>query len=132
MKNKDIIIVKKIIEYCAQINEALDMFDNSFSKFKSMSVFQNACCMCILQISELCKLVSNELRNEETRVPWKEWCGPPHFPLHRRPPPSLWFPPVYFRQAESHLPPFQNGPDRPSCIPYPRGWSDLYCARSPR
>ena len=41
MKNKDIIIVKKIIEYCAQINEALDMFDNSFSKFKSMSVFQN-------------------------------------------------------------------------------------------
>ena len=75
MKNKDIIIVKKIIEYCAQINEALDMFDNSFSKFKSMSVFQNACCMCILQIGELCKLASNELRNEETRVPWKEWCG---------------------------------------------------------
>ena len=31
--------------------------------------------MCILQIGELCKLVSNELRNEETRVPWKEWCG---------------------------------------------------------
>ena len=31
--------------------------------------------MCILQIGELCKLVSNELRNEETRAPWKEWCG---------------------------------------------------------
>ena len=75
MKNKDIIIVKKILEYCAQINEALDMFDNSFSKFKSMSVFQNACCMCILQIGELCKVVSDELRKEEPGIPWKAWCG---------------------------------------------------------
>ena len=75
MKNKDIIIVKKIIEYCIQINEALDMFNNDFFMFKSVSVFQNACCMCILQIGELCKLVSAELRDEEKIIPWKEWCG---------------------------------------------------------
>ena len=75
MKNKDIIIVKKIIEYCIQIKEALEMFNNDFNKFKSVSVFQNACCMCILQIGELCKLVSTELRNEENMIPWKEWCG---------------------------------------------------------
>lgn len=75
MKNKDIIIVKKIIEYCIQIKEALEMFNNDFTKFKSVSVFQNACCMCILQIGELCKLVSVELRNEEKIIPWKEWCG---------------------------------------------------------
>ena len=51
------------------------MFNNDFSKFKSVSVFQNACCMCILQIGELCKLVSVELRNQENIIPWKEWCG---------------------------------------------------------
>lgn len=31
--------------------------------------------MCILQIGELCKAVSDEMRTEETAVPWKEWCG---------------------------------------------------------
>ena len=34
MKNKDIIIIEKIIGYCAQVREALDMFDNDFLKFK--------------------------------------------------------------------------------------------------
>ena len=73
--NKDIIIVQKIIGYCVQVREALDMFDNNYSKFKSSSVFQNACCMCILQIGELCKVVSKELRDNEKGIPWKEWCG---------------------------------------------------------
>ena len=30
--------------------------------------------MCILQIGELCKVVSDELRTEEKVNPWKEWC----------------------------------------------------------
>lgn len=31
--------------------------------------------MCILQIGELCKVISEELRMQEKSVPWKEWCG---------------------------------------------------------
>ena len=31
--------------------------------------------MCILQIGELCKVVSDELRSENSDIPWKEWCG---------------------------------------------------------
>lgn len=75
MKNKDIIILKKILDYCRQIKEAGDMFDNNFETFQSTSVFQNACCMCILQIGELCKVISEELKMREKSVPWKEWCG---------------------------------------------------------
>lgn len=56
MKNKDIIILKKILDYCSQLDEACDMFDNDYNNFLSKSVFQNACCMCILQIGELCKV----------------------------------------------------------------------------
>lgn len=52
MKNKDIIILKKILDYCSQLDEACDMFDNDYNNFLSNSVFQNACCMCILQIGE--------------------------------------------------------------------------------
>lgn len=75
MKNKDVVILKKILNYCMQIKEACDMFGNDYNQFVNNSVFQNACCMCILQIGELCKAVSDEMRTEETVVPWKEWCG---------------------------------------------------------
>lgn len=75
MKSKDRIILKKILDYCAQVTEACDMFGNNYDKFIEISVFQNACCMCILQIGELCKVVSEEMRTQETNIPWKEWCG---------------------------------------------------------
>lgn len=75
MKNKDSIILKKILEYCAQVTEACDMFGNEYDKFVNISVFQNACCMCILQIGELCKVVSEELREKEKKIQWREWCG---------------------------------------------------------
>lgn len=75
MKNKDRIILIKILNYCSQIKEACDMFHNDYRNFVENSVFQNACCMCILQIGELCKAVSDEMRTGEPAIPWKEWCG---------------------------------------------------------
>ncbi|MCI8993209.1 MAG: DUF86 domain-containing protein [Eubacterium sp.] len=75
MKNRDIIILRKILDYCIQLEEACEMFDNDYNIFTNNSVFQNACCMCILQIGELCKAISEELKFQEKKVPWKEWCG---------------------------------------------------------
>lgn len=75
MRNKDTIILRKILDYCNQLEEACDMFNNDYNKFLNNSVFQNACCMCILQIGELCKIVSDEMRVNEKEIPWKEWCG---------------------------------------------------------
>ncbi|MBQ6807468.1 MAG: hypothetical protein IJO97_08565 [Lachnospiraceae bacterium] len=69
MKNKDIIVLKKILEYCNQVSEACNMFDNDYDKFVNISVFQNACCMCILQIGELCKVVSEELKGQAKAIP---------------------------------------------------------------
>ncbi|MDY5871382.1 MAG: HepT-like ribonuclease domain-containing protein, partial [Lachnospiraceae bacterium] len=48
---------------------------NDYDKFINISVFQNACCMCILQVGELCKVVSEELKEQKKTIPWKEWCG---------------------------------------------------------
>ncbi len=75
MKSKDVIILKKIYEYCIQAEEACEMFGNSYDNFVSKSVFQNACCMCILQIGELCKTVSGELKDTVPEIPWKSWSG---------------------------------------------------------
>lgn len=75
MKHRDHIILTKILAYCTQIEDACSMFENDYARFEQVSVFQNACCMCLLQIGELCKTVSEELRMEEPAIPWKSWCG---------------------------------------------------------
>ncbi len=75
MNRKDKIILKKILDYCDQCEESVTMFEGSYDKFRTISVFQNSCCMCILQIGELCKVISDELKEEEPDIPWKEWCG---------------------------------------------------------
>lgn len=75
MKSKDIILLKKILVYCNQAEEASKMFDNDYETFVENSVFTNSCCMCVLQIGELCKLISEELREENTTIPWRQWCG---------------------------------------------------------
>ena len=75
MKSKDIIVLNKIIDYCNQAEDACKMFEDSFDRFVTESVFRNACCMCILQIGELCKVVSDDIRNEESQIPWRQWCG---------------------------------------------------------
>jgi len=68
MKSKDIIVLKKILDYCNQVDEACAMFSNDYNLFVTKSVFQNACCMCILQIGELCKVVSQEFLKERKYV----------------------------------------------------------------
>ena len=75
MKGKDLIVLKKILGYCEQVNEACDMFEHDYDRFVSSSVFHNACCMCILQIGELCKVISSELREDQPDIPLKQWCG---------------------------------------------------------
>lgn len=55
MRGKDVIILRKILGYCRQLEEACSMFNNDYAAFVNNSVFQNACCMCILQIGNYVK-----------------------------------------------------------------------------
>ncbi len=43
MSSRDIIIVKKILQYCYQIEEAMEMFQRDYKAFETNSIFQNAC-----------------------------------------------------------------------------------------
>ena len=45
------------MDHCGQVEGACDMFDDAYDVFVVDPVFQNACCMCILQIGGLCKLI---------------------------------------------------------------------------
>ncbi len=75
MKNRDETVLLKILKYISQIEDAHKDYGNNFESFQSSSVYRNACCMCVLQIGELCKVISDELRQSENQVPWREWCG---------------------------------------------------------
>ena len=75
MKDRDKIILKKILKYCSEIKEAKNHFENSFELFKTNSIFLNSCCMCILQIGELCKILSDETKDLDKEIPWRAWCG---------------------------------------------------------
>ena len=49
MKSKDIILLKKILVYCNQAEEASKMFDNDYETFVENSVFQKNFVKKILQ-----------------------------------------------------------------------------------
>ena len=63
MNNKDRLILQKIVEYCDQISETCSVFGNSLEGFSNSHIFQNACCMCILQIGELTGKLSDILES---------------------------------------------------------------------
>ena len=75
MRDRNIILLKKILKYCLQVDETENRLGNSFDKFKDDFIYQNSCCMCLLQIGELCKLLDMEFRKQEYQVPWRQWCG---------------------------------------------------------
>ncbi len=73
--NKDITIIKRIIDYCEQIENTVNRFGKSFEIFENDFVYQNACSMCILQIGELSSQLSDEFKSKNNQVPWKNIKG---------------------------------------------------------
>ena len=61
MNKSDIEILKKILNYGEQIEEANRQFDTQRQSFEENSVYRNAVAMCVLQIGELAKHLSNSL-----------------------------------------------------------------------
>ena len=75
MNRRDKITLQKILKYCKEINDAMEMFHSDFEVFRNSSVFQNSCCMCVLQIGELAKVLTKEYTDSNQDIPWKAWCG---------------------------------------------------------
>ena len=72
MNSKDGMIVQKIISYCGQIEHSYSVFGKNYEEFRENVTYQNACCMCILQIGELAGKLSEEAKAELSDIPWRE------------------------------------------------------------
>ena len=71
IETRDRIILQKIITYCQRIADNLDRYDHDFSAFESDYLFQDACCMCVVQIGELVSQLSEEIKQQNSRIPWR-------------------------------------------------------------
>jgi uncharacterized protein with HEPN domain len=64
-------ILEKIIGYCQRIQSNLNRYHYSFEAFQTDYLFQDACCMCVVQIGELVSQLSEETKHQNRAIPWR-------------------------------------------------------------
>lgn len=50
MEQRDKLILEKIISYCKRIADNLSRYHHNYEAFVQDHMFQDACCMCVVQI----------------------------------------------------------------------------------
>ena len=80
--DRDIYIVKKIIKYCVEANDAISHFGDSLDILKENNIYKNASAMCILQIGELVRHLSEDFITIYKDMPWKQIKGMRNIAAH--------------------------------------------------
>ena len=70
-KERNVAIIEKILEYCTQIADTHERFNDSYEQFDSDFIYRNAICLCLLQIGELSGKLSNEFKEGNNDIPWR-------------------------------------------------------------
>lgn len=81
-ESRDRDIIAHILRYCEEIGVAHEDFGCSKEKFISSTTYQNAVCMCILQIGELVNRLTEEFKNRHPEIPWHKIRGMRNFVAH--------------------------------------------------
>ena len=69
---RDLSILRHILDYCGQIEEAVARFGADSEIFLSDTAYHNAVSLCILQIGELAGNLSESYRTANPDIPWRE------------------------------------------------------------
>jgi uncharacterized protein with HEPN domain len=64
-------ILQRIVVYCQRISDNLERYHYDFSAFEADFLFQDACCMCVVQIGELVAQLSDETKQKNVSIPWR-------------------------------------------------------------
>ena len=67
---RDRTCVEHILRYCEQMRGSLAEIQHDRDRFLASHTYQNAISMCILQIGELFKRLSDDFLQEYTYIPW--------------------------------------------------------------
>ena len=73
MQHRDFIIINKIVD---ELNVVIDAVgEMSFDEFDSQEMFKRGVCMTVINVGELVKNLSDDFRNENSHIPWKDIAG---------------------------------------------------------
>lgn len=82
IEKRDRILLSKIVGYCDRIADNLARYQNSYAAFQTDVLFQDACCMCIVQIGELVGQLSESVKAQNPVVPWRTIKDTRNFYVH--------------------------------------------------
>ena len=72
MKDRDISILIKIVQYSDEISGTISRFELDLDKFKKDYVVRNAISMSVLQIGELAGKLTEDFRLTYNKMPWRD------------------------------------------------------------
>lgn len=67
----DITVIRKVLTYCSEVDDAAAHFGRSLENFRNNAVFRNAVSMPIMQIGELTKHLSDKFMTSHNNIPWQ-------------------------------------------------------------
>jgi len=70
--NRDITYLRSIVKYCENIEEAIRTFGNDDEDFLSDVLYQSSCAFSLLQIGEIVKRLTSELRLKYSGTEWSD------------------------------------------------------------
>lgn len=72
MNSKDRFVFGHILDFCSRIEKMRERFGNTLAAFCDDIAYQDAVCMCLLQIGELAGKLSDEAQKATCSIPWRE------------------------------------------------------------
>ena len=79
---RDIYILNKIIQYCTEADETVTRFGNSLEALRADNIYKNAAAMCVLQIGELIRYLSDDTITKYDGMPWNQIKGMRNIAAH--------------------------------------------------
>lgn len=70
--NRDLEVLRHILNYRNEINYTIDTFGAEFEIFQTNTIYQNAVALCILQIGELTTHFTDDFKNMYHKIPWNQ------------------------------------------------------------
>ena len=71
-QNRDLSIIKHILQYCERINEAVEFFGKDYEIFRENNIYKDAIALSILQIGELSGILTDEFKDKYNEMPWRQ------------------------------------------------------------
>ena len=72
MNNRDSIVLKKMIQYIDEIEATIEQLGITKQSLEENFIARNAVSMCILQIGELTGKLTDEFKQKNNLMPWRD------------------------------------------------------------